>query len=105
MTDRMHKFLEAAAHWMMAGIIAAVIAWVFIDNHVSERKPCIERPCFAMLDARISSIETEIQARTEDRYRGSDAKRDNAAIRAEIHALRLELNKRIDAQHTGGIRQ
>jgi len=97
MGERTHKILEIVSHWMIAGVIAAIIAWLFIDSHISDRKPCAQRVCFAQLDGRLSAIEAEMKVRTEDRYRGSDAKRDKLAMQAEINALRAEINKRIDA--------
>jgi hypothetical protein len=90
------KIIDAVLHWTIATLIAGVIAYIMLYAHSKDTTPCIQRQCYQLLDARLAAIEAELAVRTEDRYHGTDAKRDQALMLKEINNVRAELNKRID---------
>ncbi len=79
------------ANWIIAALIASLIAFLTVSMHAREMKPCIERPCYAKLDSRLASIEAEMKVRTQDRYTGKDAKRDLELVNQRIDNLHKEL--------------
>ena len=91
----MNKTAESAMHWMIAGVVAAFIAWIFVRAHAVSNTPCLEQRCIAELDSRLAAIEAEMRTRTVDRYTGSDAKRDMSLVNQRIDAL----HARIEAAH------
>lgn len=84
----MGKAIEQAVHWVIAAALAALIAWMFVRVHTANNTPCNEQRCVAEIEKRISVLDARMRVMTEDRYTGSDAKRDLIII-----------NKRIDALH------
>ena len=89
----MRRFMESAIHWIIASLIAAGIAWGLVMMHASENKPCTEKRCYVVLDKRLASIESEMKARTVDRYTGTDARRDLERLDKRIDALHGEVHK------------
>ena len=101
------EIFAGAFHWIVAGIISAVIAWsivnMFLDKHETGQKRCHEKPCYNDLNKRLISVESslkaEIAAKTDKRYRADDAERDQRILRSEIAEVRNEVNRRIDKLH------
>lgn len=96
------KLASSAFHWTVAAVISTVLLFIvgaIVARGHDEKAPCIERPCYVALDKRLAAIEAQMLARTQDRYTGTDAKRDLALVRQDIQAIRIEINKRIDTMH------
>jgi parvulin-like peptidyl-prolyl isomerase len=88
------KILRDLLHWSFAAIIAAVIAWTFLAVHVKESDVnCMENRCHIDLDKRIAALEAAMLARTQDRYTGTDAKRDLLIINQRIDAVQAEMRE------------
>ena len=85
------KIAASVINWTIAALIASLIAFLTLSMHTRDRKPCIERPCYAKLDSRLAAIEAEMKVRTQDRYTGKDAKRDLELINQRIDNLHEEI--------------
>lgn len=94
MSETAKRIFESLAHWVIAGVIAAGIAWVMVSSHLNERKPCAERSCFIQLDRRLAAIEADMKARTQDRYTGTDAKRDLLIINHRLDRIQAQIREK-----------
>lgn len=109
MMERVKETARTAWHWFLAGLIATAIASTGLSLIFSradkvaahDKKPCIERPCFAQLDSRLGALEAAMLVRTANRYTSQDAERDNrimlSAIQKqakEIAVLRAQLEQK-----------
>jgi len=109
MMERVKEQARVAWHWLIAGLIATSIASAglsLIYSQYNQRqthveKPCAQRACFAQLEVRISSLETEIRARTENRYTSQDAERDHRLMLSVVQKQAREiavLKERLDLE-------
>ena len=89
----MHKTAESMLHWIIAGTIATMIAWMFVRAHTASNTPCAEQRCIAELDSRLSAIEAEMRTRTVDRYTGANARRDLAIVHQRIDAVQKQIRE------------
>ena len=89
----MNKAVESLSHWLIAGLVAAAIAWMFVRAHTVSNTPCSEQRCIAGIEQRLAAIESEMRTRTVDRYTGSDAKRDLIIINQRIDALHQSMRE------------
>ena len=87
------RFAASLVNWIIAALIASLIAFLTLSLHVRDSKPCLERPCYAKLDSRLAAIEAEMKVRTQDRYTGKDAKRDLSLVNQRIDNLHAELRE------------
>ena len=83
----MNQHAESLMHWTIAAVIAGAIAWAFVLLHAADTRPCTQRECISDIDKRLAAIEAAMLVRTQDRYTGSDAKRDLLVIHQRIDAL------------------
>ena len=84
----MNPHTESVLHWIIAAVIAAAITWTFLIFHSRESESnCASNPCHLDYERRLSAIEAAMVARTQDRYTGSDAKRDLTIINQRIDAI------------------
>jgi hypothetical protein len=84
----MNHHTESALHWIIAAVIAGAITWTFLVFHSRESEyNCASNPCHLDYERRLSAIEGAMVARTQDRYTGTDAKRDLIIINQRIDAL------------------
>jgi hypothetical protein len=85
---KMNQHAESVLHWIIAAVIAGAIAWTFVVFHMRESEAnCAQNPCHLDYERRLAAIESAMVARTQDRYTGSDAKRDLLIINQRIDAL------------------
>jgi hypothetical protein len=88
------KLWRDVLHWMLAAVIAAMITWTFMAMHIHESDVnCMDNRCHIDLEKRIAALEAEMRARTQDRYTGTDAKRDLLVINQRIDALHAEIRE------------
>ena len=84
----MNPHAESLMHWTIAAVIAGGIAWAFVVLHMRESEAnCAQNPCHLDYERRLSAIEAAMVARTQDRYTGTDAKRDLLIINQRIDAI------------------
>ena len=87
----MNPHTESALHWIIAAVIAGAITWTFLIFHSRNSEAnCTRNPCHLDYERRLSAIEGAMVARTQDRYTGSDAKRDLTLINQRIEGLQRE---------------
>lgn len=84
---------KSGFNWLIAGSIATLLLVAAIGINSSHSKPCAERQCFSKLDKRLGAIESEMKVRTQDRYTGTDARRDLERLDRRIDALHGEVHK------------
>jgi hypothetical protein len=85
---KMKQHAESVMHWIIAAVIAGGIAWAFVMIHMRESEAnCAQNPCHLDYERRLAAIESAMVARTQDRYTGTDAKRDLTIINQRIDAL------------------
>jgi hypothetical protein len=89
------KIAASVINWTIAALIASLIAFLILTMHTRENKPCLERPCYAKLDSRLAAIEAEMKVRTQDRYTGTDAKRDLHLMQRQIEDVRSQCLKQM----------
>ena len=120
MKELLGKLVVGALPGLVATAIALAVVWGYYGEHLTggahvhtsqeAGTPCEARPCYAKLNNRMVKIETQLNERTDKRYRSTDAARDQAAqreyidsknkiLRDDMAALRRELNDRIDKMH------
>ena len=91
----MSQITENLMHWSIAAVIAGGIAWAFVVLHMRESEAnCAQNPCHLDYERRLSAIEAAMVERTQDRYTGSDAKRDLLIINQRIDALQRQQEPR-----------
>jgi hypothetical protein len=87
----MNHHTESALHWIIAAVIAGAITWTFLVFHSRESEyNCASNPCHLDYERRLSAIEGAMVARTQDRYTGTDAKRDLIITNQRIDGVRRE---------------
>lgn len=91
------SYTKDAFNWLIAAVLAFIITWAFLIFHARESEAnCAQNPCHLDYERRLSAIESAMVARTQDRYTGTDAKRDLTLINQRIDALhrqQMELHK------------
>jgi hypothetical protein len=84
----MNQHTESILHWIVAAVIAGAITWTFLVFHSrNSESNCVSNPCHLDYERRLSAIEAAMVARTQDRYTGTDAKRDLLIINQRIDAI------------------
>ena len=87
----MNPHTESIMHWIIAAVIAAAITWTFLIFHSRNSEAnCTRNPCHLDYERRLSAIEAAMVARTQDRYTGTDAKRDLTIVNQRFEALQRE---------------
>jgi hypothetical protein len=82
------SYTKDAFNWLIAAVLAVMIAWAFMIFHARESEAnCAQNPCHLNYERRLSAIEAAMVARTQDRYTGTDAKRDLLIINQRIDAM------------------
>lgn len=73
---------------VVAGLILLSLAWVGATLNAQVTANAVLTEKLEQLETKFASMELQLIARMDDRYRGSDARRDFAAVWTEIERLR-----------------
>lgn len=102
--------LNLAAASLITGFIVYYVIGAEHDQR-SEKRPCLERPCYAALDKRLavseSSLKTLVEVKTDDRWRRADddarsammmeyIRNSDRRLQIEIQVLRNSLKNQAD---------
>lgn len=85
MTDNQTWRIEQHVGTIMQALVIGLLAWSLKTNVDTSAQ-------LGVLQAEVRALQTTVQQGTNDRYRGSDAARDLAAVWAELqrHSARMD---------------
>lgn len=107
--ERTKALIHGALNLGVLSVITGVIVYFVMGaehNSRSEKRPCVERPCYVALDKRLavseSSLKTLVEVKTDDRWRRADGaarsemmmeyiRNNDRRLQIEIQVLRSEL--------------
>ncbi len=102
--------LNLAAASLITGFVVYYVIGAEHDQR-SEKRPCVERPCYVALDKRLavseSSLKTLVEVKTDDRWRRADddarsemmmeyVRNNDRRLQIEIQVLRNNLARHMD---------